>query len=125
MAIEDKRILVADDDVEMRNLLSTGLEALGYKNFFVVCDGREALEALRLNDFDLVICDWIMPHLQGIELLRLMRADKKWKRVPFIMVTAEATSEDIELAVDMGCTDYIIKPFDFYVLEQRITKCIG
>ena len=119
------RILIADDDREMRELITLSIQAMDVGETVTVHDGIEALEALRREPFSLIVCDWFMPRMKGIDLLRIMRADKRWKKTPFLMVTAEATAEDVEEAVLAGCDDYLIKPFSYRHLEERVRKLLG
>ena len=118
------RILIADDDREMRNLLAIALRNIEGIEIVTAADGVEALEALKKENFDLVVCDWFMPHMKGIQLLCIMRAEKQWKKIPFIMVTAEATPSDITEAVKAGCDDYILKPFPLSLLQERVRKLL-
>ena len=93
-------------------------------NYREAGDGKEALDALREEPFDLVICDWVMPKLKGIDLLKIMRSDRALKKTPFIMVTAEATEDDITDAIRAGADNYVTKPFKTDDLAERISSIL-
>ncbi len=118
------RILVADDDPDILSMITFVLETMGMNNYREAGDGKEALDALREEPFDLVICDWVMPKLKGIDLLKIMRSDRALKKTPFIMVTAEATEDDITDAIRAGADNYVTKPFKTDDLAERISSIL-
>jgi two-component system chemotaxis response regulator CheY len=116
----NKKFLVVDDFATMRRIIRNLLRQLGYSKIEEAEDGAVALRKLKSQPFDMVICDWNMPNMTGIELLREVRADDAIKETPFLMVTAEAIKENIIEAVKAGVSNYIVKPFTADVLSSKI-----
>ena len=118
------RVLVADDDPSIRALIARALEiALGV-HCIEAQDGEEALAILRKEELDLVVCDWVMPHADGLAVLKGMKAKWGTRRIPFIMVTAEATVGDVEAATLAGVSDYVVKPFEVFDLVARVGRLL-
>ena len=115
-------ILVVDDFPTMRRIVRTLLKELGFSNVEEAEDGREALAKLREGQFDLVVSDWNMPNLDGLEMLKQIRADDALKHLPVLMVTAEAKKENIIAAAKAGASGYVVKPFTAATLEEKLTK---
>jgi two-component system chemotaxis response regulator CheY len=115
-------ILVVDDFSSMRKLISNILNQLGYMNIVEADDGARALDVLEHQLIDLVITDWNMPEMSGLDLLKAIRASKTLKDVPVLMVTAEAVQESILQAAQAGVNNYIIKPFDAKTMAAKINK---
>lgn len=113
-------ILVVDDFATMRRIVKTCLRQLGFENVTEAEDGKVALEKLNANDFKLVISDWNMPNMMGIDLLRSVRGTEKLKAMPFLMVTAEAQKENVLEAAKAGVSNYIVKPFTADQLEAKL-----
>lgn len=113
-------ILVVDDFTTMRRIVKTCLKQLGFNNIIEAEDGQIALDKLHGAEFKLVISDWNMPNMMGIDLLKAVRADDKLKTLPFLMVTAEAQKENIIEAAKSGVSNYIIKPFTADSLQQKL-----
>ena len=116
------RILIVDDFSTMRRIIKNLLNDLGYTNTAVADDGSTALTALAQGSFDFVVTDWNMPGMTGIELLKAIRADDRFKTLPVLMVTAEAKREQIIEAAQNGVNGYIIKPFTAQTLEEKLGK---
>lgn len=116
------KVLVVDDFATMRRIIKGVLRQIGFKNFREAEDGKEALQLMKSEKFDLVLCDWNMPGMPGIELLKLVRADDELKDTPFVMVTAEAQKENILEAVKSGVSNYIVKPFTANAVEEKLKK---
>ena len=114
-------ILVVDDFATMRRIVKTCLKQLGFENVTEAEDGKVALDKLNANDFKLVISDWNMPNMMGIDLLRSVRGDERLKALPFLMVTAEAQKENVLEAAKAGVSNYIVKPFTADQLEAKLT----
>ncbi len=114
------RILVVDDVPLMRRLTCSFLSKMGIKEVREAKDGKAALEALRQALADLVISDWNMPEMSGIELLREIRSDAALKGIPLLLMTATDDKGDINEAMKCGISDYIAKPFDSKSLEAKI-----
>jgi two-component system chemotaxis response regulator CheY len=119
---KNMKILVVDDFSTMRRIIKNLLKDLGFTNIQEADDGNTALPMLQQGDFDFVVTDWNMPGMQGIDLLRAIRADEKLKRTPVLMVTAEAKKEQIIAAAQAGVNGYVIKPFTAATLKEKLTK---
>ena len=115
-------VLVVDDFATMRRIIKNILRQLGYDKVEEAEDGAAALAKLRDGDFDLVVTDWAMPNMTGVELAKAIRADAKLKDTPILMVTAEAMKENIVEAVKAGVSNYIVKPFTAEVMKEKIEK---
>jgi len=115
-------ILVVNDASTMRRIVRGLLRELSLKNIREAENGCDALEELKRKKADLVISDWNMPQMTGIELLRAIRADGALKDVPVLMVTAEAKKENILEAVQAGVNNYIVKPFSAETLQEKLNK---
>jgi two-component system chemotaxis response regulator CheY len=123
MAVKsDIRILVVDDFLPMRKVLHEALKMLKFTNIEVAENGISALEKLDANKFDLVISDWEMPEMNGLELLEKIKASEKHKDIPVMMVTAEAEQEKIMKAIKAGAANYIVKPITVRTLLTKIEK---
>ncbi|MEK7871126.1 MAG: chemotaxis response regulator CheY [Nitrospirota bacterium] len=116
------KILVVDDFSTMRRIVRNILKQLGYANIEEAEDGNAALTKLKLDSYGLVISDWNMPNMTGIELLQKIRSDDALKGVPVLMVTAEAKQENVIVAIQSGVNNYIVKPFTAEVLKEKIDK---
>ena len=118
---EKRKILVVDDNADNRELLSRRLEKRGYAT---VCadSGRQALELLQQEEFDLILLDIMMPEISGIEVLEKVRQEKSMAELPVIMATAKDTSEDMVHALKLGANDYITKPIDIDKLLNTISE---
>ena len=117
---KDIRILIVDDFSTMRRIMKNLLAELGFNNVIEADDGSTAMPILREGGVDFLITDWNMPNVPGIELLRKVRGDDELKNTPVMMVTAEATREQIVQAAEAGVNGYIIKPFTAQTLEEKI-----
>jgi len=113
-------ILVVDDFATMRRIVKTCLRQLGFENITEAEDGKIALDKLNANDFKLIISDWNMPNMMGIDLLRSVRGSDKLRALPFLMVTAEAQKENVLEAAKAGVSNYIVKPFTADQLEVKL-----
>lgn len=117
---KDMKILVVDDFSTMRRIIKNLLGELGFSNIVEADDGATAFPILQDGGIDFLITDWNMPNVPGIELLQKVRADAELKEMPVMMVTAEATREQIVQAAEEGVNGYIIKPFTAQTLEEKI-----
>ncbi len=116
------KVLVVDDMSTMRRIVKTVLKQLGYSDISEAENGQDALTKLKVGGFGLVVSDWNMPVMPGIELLRNVRADADLKALPFLMVTAEAQKENIIEAVQAGVSNYVVKPFTAEALQEKLEK---
>ncbi|MCE5262130.1 MAG: response regulator [Deltaproteobacteria bacterium] len=118
------KILVVDDFATMRKVIRNLLKQVGYENIVEAEDGVIALKILKSQKIDLVVSDWNMPNMTGLELLKAVRADEDLKATPFLMVTAEALQDNVIAAVKAGVSNYIVKPFTAETLNDKITKIL-
>ena len=124
-ADKNMKILVVDDFATMRRIVKNILTQLGFKNIIEADDGTTAMKVLQQDKIDLIISDWNMPKMTGLELLKSVRAEPSWAKIPFIMVTAEAQQDNIILAVKAKVSQYIVKPFTADTLGEKIQKVFG
>ena len=128
MAVDtNMRVLVVDDYKTMLRIMRNLLKQLGFNNVEEAIDGSEALGKLRAGDGDygLIISDWNMEPMTGIQLLREVRGDDGLKAIPFIMVTAESKSENVIAAKEAGVSNYIVKPFNAETLKAKMVSVLG
>ena len=118
------KVLVVDDYTSMRRILHSLLQQIGFKNIADAGDGGGALAKLRDESFGLVISDWNMAPMSGLQLLQEVRADSQLKDMPFIMVTAESKTENV-VAKAAGVSNYIVKPFTADTLKTKIEAALG
>ncbi len=121
---QNMRLLVVDDFATMRKIEKNILGQLGIKNVDEADDGSTALPKLKSTKYDVVLLDWNMPNMTGLELLKAMRADESLKNVPVIMVTAEALKDNVVAAAQAGVNDYVVKPFNASTLEEKLKKVL-
>ncbi|WP_448546833.1 chemotaxis response regulator CheY [Thalassotalea fusca] len=119
---KNMKVLVVDDFSTMRRIVKNLLRDLGFTNIQEADDGSTALPMLQGGDFDFVVTDWNMPGMQGIDLLKAIRADEKLAHIPVLMVTAEAKKEQIVMAAQAGVNGYIVKPFTAATLKTKLDK---
>ncbi len=119
---KNMKVLVVDDFSTMRRIVKNLLRDLGFTNISEADDGSTALPMLQNGDFDFVVTDWNMPGMQGIDLLRAIRADESLAHIPVLMVTAEAKKEQIVMAAQAGVNGYIVKPFTAATLKTKLDK---
>ncbi len=119
----DMKILIVDDFPTMRRIVKTLLRQNGYSDFIEAEDGEEAYATLQKNpDIEFIVSDWNMPNMTGLEFLKTVRADEKFKHLPFLMVTAEAEKENIIEAVKSGVSNYVVKPFTGQTLQEKMAR---
>lgn len=117
------KILIVDDMSTMRRLVKKACVGLGFSNIEEAEDGQKAWEKLQAaGDFQLIISDWNMPNCTGLEFLKKVRADSKFKKMPFVLLTAEAEASQIAEAIQLGVSNYIVKPFTPDILKQKLEQ---
>ncbi len=116
------KILIVDDFSTMRRIIKNLLRDLGFNNVDEADDGQTALPKLQKGDFDFLVTDWNMPGMDGLELLKAVRADPKLAQLPVLMVTAEQKKEQIVAAAQAGVNGYIVKPFTAHTLDEKLKK---
>ncbi len=119
------KILIVDDYKTMLRILRNLLRQLNFNNVEEATDGTMALEKLRQDSYGLVISDWNMEPMTGIQLLREVRAEDSLKHLPFIMITAESKSENVIAAKEAGVSNYIVKPFNAETLKGKMASVLG
>jgi two-component system chemotaxis response regulator CheY len=118
-------VLIVDDYKTMLRIIRNLLKQLDIENVEEATDGQEALNKLRAGQFGLVISDWNMAPMTGLDLLKEVRADARLKSTPFIMITAESKTENVIAAKQAGVSNYIVKPFNAETLREKIEKVMG
>jgi len=121
---KEMKFLVVDDFSTMRRIIRNLLKELGYNNVDEAEDGSMALAKLKRETFDFIVSDWNMPVMDGLELLKAVRADPKLTHIPMLMVTAEAKKENIIAAAQAGASSYVVKPFTAATLDEKISKIL-
>ena len=121
-ADKNMKILVVDDHESMRRIVKQILQDLGFPNVETADDGSTALPMVRTKEFDFVITDWNMPEMEGIDLLRAIRADAEISKLPVLLVTAESKKEQIIQAAKAGVNDYVVKPFNSEIIQNKISR---
>jgi two-component system chemotaxis response regulator CheY len=120
------RIMIVDDYATMLRILRNLLKQLEFGNVDDASDGEDALRKLKTNGpYDLIISDWNMQPMTGIEFLKQVRADDKIKHIPFIMITAESKAENVVAAKQAGVSNYIVKPFNAETLKTKMSSVLG
>ncbi|MBK4737652.1 chemotaxis response regulator CheY [Noviherbaspirillum pedocola] len=122
MTANSKCFLIVDDFPTMRRIITGLLKELGYSNFVEAENGEEALSRIRGGGIDFVLSDWNMPVMDGLSLLKHIRADDSLRHLPVLMVTAEAKKENIIAAAQAGASGYVVKPFTAGTLQEKLTK---
>jgi two-component system chemotaxis response regulator CheY len=122
MADKNLKFLVVDDFSTMRRIIRNLLKELGFVNVDEAEDGVVALQKLRGDKFDFIVSDWNMPNMDGLTLLQNIRADEALKKIPVLMVTAEAKKENIVAAAQAGASGYVVKPFTAVTLDEKLNK---
>jgi two-component system chemotaxis response regulator CheY len=120
----DLKFLIVDDFSTMRRIVRGLLKEMGCNNADEAEDGAVALSMLKTGKYDFVVSDINMPNMNGFDLLKAVKADEQLRRLPVLMVTAEARKEDIVLAAQSGAAGYIVKPFTKATLEEKVQKIL-
>jgi two-component system chemotaxis response regulator CheY len=119
------KILIVDDFATMRRIIRNLLQDLGFTNVAEADDGTTAWPMLQAGQFDLLITDWNMPGMAGLDLLKAVRADARLAKLPVLMLTAEAKREQIVEAAQAGVNGYVIKPFTAETLKAKLDKILA
>ena len=114
------RFLIIDDSVTMRRIIANILVRIGYPDVVHAANGREALDRLGTERVDVVITDWYMPEMNGLDFVRILRTTPATSHIPIVIVTANAASNDIQHALELGVKSYILKPFTVETLKEKI-----
>jgi two-component system chemotaxis response regulator CheY len=119
------RILAVDDSATMRRIIKNHLKQAGFEEVDEAENGRVALSLLTRQRYDLLITDWNMPEMSGLELVREVRRNDTVKTLPILMVTTVSAKEDIVTALKAGVNNYVVKPFDADTLTTKIHQVVG
>jgi two-component system chemotaxis response regulator CheY len=124
MGCEKLVVMVVDDYAAMRSYICDILKNMQFEKVVEAENGAEALKLLECTKVDLIVADWNMPVMNGLEFLKKVRADERYNAVPFLMVTAYAEKDAIFAALDAKVSDYIIKPFSIAGITEKVTRLI-
>ena len=116
------KVLVVDDFAAMRRILKNVFGQIGLSNIIEADDGTTALDVLKDNKVDLIVSDWNMPKMSGLDLLKNVRSNESTKDTPFLMVTASSQKDDVLEAIQAGVSNYIVKPFTADTVKEKLTK---
>ncbi|RDU71747.1 chemotaxis response regulator CheY [Helicobacter brantae] len=120
------KLLVVDDSSTMRRIIKNTLQRLGYEDIFEAENGVEAWDILDKNsDMGVLITDWNMPEMNGLELVKKTRADSRFTDIPIIMITTEGGKVEVITAIKAGVNNYIVKPFTPQVLKEKLEVVLG
>jgi two-component system chemotaxis response regulator CheY len=118
------KILIVDDNRAMLRLTQMLLKKLGFNNTTTAIDGHQALEELKRESVDLILSDWNMPNMDGLEFLTIVKSNETFKDIPFVMLTARGEELDVVKAVKAGATSYIVKPFSPETLADKLKTAL-
>ena len=116
--------MVVDDFATMRRIIRKIMKDLEFKEVIEAENGAEAFELLKTNKVDVIVSDWNMPTMTGLELMKRVRADERFKNLPFLLVTAEAQKDNIIQAIQAKVSNYVVKPFTPAALAEKLAKII-
>jgi len=119
------KILIVDDSPTMLKVIENTMHQLGFRNMDKAMDGPTAFTKMKETKYDLILSDWNMEPMSGLELLKKVRAEVAWKTLPFILITAESKIENIIAAKQAGVNNYIVKPFTVMTLKEKLVSVIG
>lgn len=122
---KDLRIMVVDDFAGMRTILKHTLRLLGYENVTEARGGQDALVKLQKEQCDLIISDWSMPNMSGLEFLSALKERSQFSNVPFLMITAKSERDNVIEAAQAGVAHYMIKPFSAEALQKKLEVIFG
>lgn len=120
----DMAILIVDDSTSMRRIVRKFLENAGFARLIEAKDGKDALKMVKKQKIDLIVSDLNMPNMDGMEFLRIVKADEKFKEIPFVMLTVEAIQKTMNTALSMGIDSYIVKPITEKLFVNELKRVI-
>lgn len=124
MSSKDILVLVVDDSPTMRRIIKNTLDRIGFTQSIEAENGKQAIEMLGNNPVELLLTDWNMPVMNGLELVGEVRKMDKFKKLPILMITTRGMKEDVVQAVHAGVNNYVVKPFTPEILEEKIGKVL-
>ena len=121
------KVLIVDDMPTIRDMVRGQLKNLGFKYIFEAPDGEAALNLLIQHDLSgerirLIVCDWNMPKMSGLDFLKKVRSAEQWSNLPFVLLTSETERDQVTEAILSGVSQYIVKPFTPKAFEEKITS---
>lgn len=121
----ETRILIVDDMPTIRDLVKGQLKAMGFKSIVEAADGEQAMQLVISNSaagtpIQLVVSDWNMPKMTGLEFLKQIRASTEWSNLPFVLLTSESERDQVTEAILAGVSQYVVKPFAAKVFEEKL-----
>ena len=122
--LKDPSVLVAEDAIFVRNFVIIALRTMGITKITEADNGKTALEELQKKPYDLILSDWHMPEMEGIDLLKAVRADEKMQHIPFLMLTSDVSAENVRDAVNAGVSGYLAKPFRHAPLIKKVQRLL-
>ena len=122
--IKSKKILIVDDVPSMVSIMKAFLKDVGFFHLASANGGKEAFQKMERTQFDIVICDWNMPGMSGLEILKTIKTNEKYKSTAFMMVTASSEMDKVKEAVENGIDGYIVKPFQANVLYEKVISIL-
>jgi len=122
--MKDKKIIFVDDSPTMRRIIYNCLLKIGFKQIVHAENGSDAITKIKSDNFDLIITDWNMPDMNGIELVKQVRAMDRYRFIPILMASTKTGKKDIKTAFESGVNDYLIKPFSGRNLKEKITELL-
>ena len=126
MAVDlEMPVLIVDDYKTMLRIIRNLLKQIGFNNVDEATDGQSALEKMREKQYGLVISDWNMEPMSGLELLQQVRADSELEGTPFVIITAESKTDNVVAANEAGVSNYIVKPFNAATLRNKLSAVVG
>jgi two-component system chemotaxis response regulator CheY len=123
--VHDLKVLVVDDKANMRRTIKSMLRSMGFQKFADADDGDVALRMIESEPFDMVICDWNMPRMKGVSVLREIRKEKQYDDMPFLMVTGEVEEGRVAESIEAEVDAYVIKPFQIQTLEEKLIQILS
>lgn len=118
------KFLIVDDSPTMLRIIRNALNEIGYSNIDEASDGEEAMGMLEASDPDFVVTDWNMPNMNGVDLARNIRSHPQYGDLPILMITTRGMKEDVKTAMKAQVNNYIVKPFEPEVLDEKIDHCL-
>jgi len=118
------KFLIVDDSPTMLRIIRNALNEIGYDDVEEAEDGEEAMEILESTSPDFVITDWNMPNMNGVDLTKNIRAHPQYGHIPILMITTRGMKEDVKTAMKAEVNNYIVKPFEPEVLDEKIDHCL-
>ena len=125
MDITKAKLLIVDDHNTIRAILKQMLRQMGIKNYDEAETANAAYSQLCKNEYDIILLDWVMPTMSGIDLLKKIREERRFQSVGVIMVTSESAKENVIEAIKAGANDYVVKPFNANTLKDKLTRVYG